>query len=110
MKPFCSAALLLALAGCAATPPVSQAQQADTAACTAQANTQYQQNTLDLQARPPQLGQRYGAMPTQVFDAEHMGALSERASQIQQCEETGTNNGQPEAGGFSPVVPHIITN
>ncbi len=110
MKLFCSAALLLALAGCTATPPASQAQQADNAACTAQANAQYQQNTQDLQARPPQVGQRYGAMPTQVFNAERMGALNERANQITQCEETGSNNGQPQTNGFTPVAPHIITN
>jgi hypothetical protein len=99
----------LGLAGCGATP-ISQAQQAENAACTAQADAQYRQNTVDQEARVDQTGQRYSATPNHVFDAETMGAQSQREHQIQNCEETGNNNGLPVAPGFTPVAPHIITN
>lgn len=115
MKPSYFAALTcLLLAGCAGAAPVSKAQQAENAACTAQADAQYQQNTLDQAGRSAQPGLRYGATPTHVFDAETMGAQNARANQIRACEETGGNNGQPVPNnvmGNSPyVTPHIITN
>jgi hypothetical protein len=110
MKPILLAALAcVALAGCDSTP-ISPAQQAENAACTAQADAQYRQNTVDQEARVDQTGQRYSATPNHVFDAETMGAQSQRGHQIQDCEETGNNNGQPVAPGFTPVAPHIITN
>jgi hypothetical protein len=110
MKPIILAALsCLALAACAA-PPETAAQQSENAACTAQADAQYQQDTVDQEGRTLQNGLRYGATPTQVFGAETMGAQSQREHQIQDCEETGNNNGQPVVNGVPVVTPHIITN
>lgn len=98
----------LALAGCADS--MTPAQQAENAACAAQAGADYQQNTVDQEARTAQPGQRYAAMPNHVFDAETMGAQHVYRSQVQQCEDTGTNNGQPTVNGVPVVTPHIITN
>lgn len=110
MKLFFLAALVcLPLAGCAAEQ-TSPAQQAEDSACTAQADAQYQQNTIDQQGRTAENGQRYPAMPTQVFGAETMGAMSQRDAQVQNCEETGSNNGQPEVNGVPVIAPHIISN
>jgi hypothetical protein len=110
MKPYLLAALsCLALSACAA-PPLSPAQQAENAACAAQAGTQYQQNTIDQEGHTAQNGLRYGATPTHVFDAETMGAQHAYDSQVQTCEDTGTNNGQPVVNGVPVVAPHIITN
>ncbi len=97
----------LGLAGCAAQPQ-DTAQQADTAACTAQANAQYRQNTLDLAGRTAQNGLMYGATPNRVFDAETMGALHQRDSQITRCERTGNTDSQPEINNVPVVPPHII--
>jgi hypothetical protein len=109
MKPSLLAALgCFALAGCAA--PVTPAQRAEDAACNAQASATYNQNTLDLDGRTAQVGQRYSAMPNHVFDAEQMGAQHQFDSQVQQCETMGTNNGQPVVNGYPVVTPHIITN
>ncbi len=102
-----AAAACLGLAACAAAPE-SPAQQAENAACTAQANAQFNQATLDESARTSQNGLMFGATPNHVFDAEHMGALSARDSQIQDCEKTGNNNGQPVVNGVPVVAPHII--
>ena len=108
MKPTLLATLLcLALAACAA-PPESTAQQADDTACTQQADTQYQQDTIDEAGHTAQNGLMFGATPTHVFDAERLGALHQRDSQLQDCEETSNNNGQPEVNGVPVVTPHII--
>ncbi len=64
----------VALAGCAANAPESNAQQADDAACTAQADALYNSETVDEQARTSQNGLLYAPMPTHVFDAEQLGA------------------------------------
>jgi hypothetical protein len=110
MKPIFLATLgCLALAACAAAP-VSPAQQAEDAACTAQAGAQYQQDTIDQEGHTLQNGLRYGATPTHVYDAETMGAQHAYDSQVQNCEDTGTNNGQPVVNGVPVVAPHIITN
>jgi len=110
MKPIIFAALsCLALAGCSATP-ITPAQQAENAACASQAGATYQQNTVDQEARTAQNGQRYSATPNHVFDAETMGAQHDYQSQLQQCEDTGNNNGQPVVNGVPVVTPHIITN
>jgi hypothetical protein len=101
-------ASVIALAGCAATP-VTPAQQAENAACTAQADAAYQQDTVDQDARTDQTGQRYPAMPAQVFSAETMGAQSQRGHDIQQCEDTGSSNGQPAITGPA-ITPHFISN
>ena len=110
MKSFIAATFTcLALSACAAGPETA-AQQAEDSACTAQGDAQYNQDTVDQEARTVQNGQRYGAMPTQVFDAERMGAMSQRDTQVQNCEETGSNNGQPMVNGVPVVTPHIISN
>jgi hypothetical protein len=108
MKHFLLAATAcLGLTACAAAPE-SAAQRSEDAACTAQANAQYDQSTLDLQGRTTQNGLRYGAMPTLVFNGQTMGAEHVRDSQIQNCEKTGNNNGQPVVNGAPVVAPHII--
>ena len=99
----------LALAGCDSTP-ITPAQQAENAACAAQAGAIYQQNTVDQEARTDQTGQRYAATPNHVFDAETMGAQHDYQSQVQHCEDTGNNNGQPVVNGVPVVTPHIIPN
>lgn len=113
MKLFFAATLTcLALNACA--PSESPAQQAENTACAAQADAQYQQDTTDQAGRTLQNGQRFSAMPTQVFDAERMGAQSQRDAQVQNCEDTGSNNGQPAlnpvVNGFPVPAPHIISN
>ena len=108
MKPILLTACLI-LAGCAATP-ITPAQQAENAACTAQADATYQQNTVDQEARTAQVGQRYAAMPNQVFNGETMGAQHVYQSQIQNCEDTGNNNGQPIVTNGPAVTPHILSN
>ncbi len=107
--PLCLIIGCAALAACAASPQ-SPAQQAEASACQAEADAQYQQNTVDQEARTRQNGQRFGAMPTQVFEAERMGAMSQHDTQLQDCEATGSNNGQPVVNGVPVVTPHIITN
>ncbi len=96
-----------ALAACAPVQPESQAQQADDAACTAQADASYNASTLDLQARPSQNGLLYGAMPTHVFDGERLGAEHDRESQISHCEQTG-GTGPDDLPSPPAVAPHII--
>jgi hypothetical protein len=103
---FLAVASILLLAGCASQPQ-SQAAAANSAACTAQANQVYQNTTLDQQARTLQNGLRYGA-PTQVFDAERLGAQNDRAQQIQNCENLGNQNGTPTVNGVQVVTPHIV--
>jgi hypothetical protein len=108
MTRFFGAALACAwLAGCAAGQPESQAQQADNAACTADADATYYANTIDEQARTKQNGLLYGATPTHAFDAEQLGAQHVRDSQITDCEQNG-NNGGPVVNGTAVVTPHIV--
>ena len=99
-------AAILLLAGCASQPQ-SQAAAANTAACTDAANAAYQNSTLDQQARTLQNGLRYGG-PNQVFDAERLGAMNDRALQIQHCENFGSQNGAPTVNGVQVVTPHIV--
>ncbi|MBU6449368.1 MAG: hypothetical protein KGQ26_07060 [Rhodospirillales bacterium] len=99
-------AAALLLAGCAGQPQ-SQADQADAAACTNAADAGYSNSTLDQQARTLQNGLRYGA-PTQVFDAERLGAMSQRGQAIQNCEEYGNQSGSPAVNGVPVVAPHIV--
>jgi hypothetical protein len=96
------------LAGCAVGPPESQAQQADDAACTAQADATYTSDSPDLLARTSQNGLIYGATPTHVFDAEQMGAQHDRDSAITKCEQTGNNSGAPTVNGVPVVPPKIV--
>jgi hypothetical protein len=108
--PVLAALACLALAACTPTPPLTPAEQAAKAACEAQAEAAYDQNTLSDAGHTDQTGQRYGATPTHVFDAEHMGAQHAYLSQVQNCEATGINNGQPVPTDVPTVAPHIITN
>lgn len=93
------------LSGCAA-PQESTGQQADDAACTAQADALYTAETPDLQARTSQAGLRYGS-PTQVFGAEQLGALHDRDSALQNCESNG-NNETRGVLNTPPVPPQIV--
>ncbi len=103
---FLAVASILLLAGCASQPQ-SQAEAANAAACTANADAVYQNSTMDQQARTLQNGLRY-AGPTQVFDAERMGAMSNRDEQIQDCEKYGSQSGSPTVNGVQVVAPHIV--
>ena len=99
-------AATLLLAGCASQPQ-SQAAQADAASCTASADAGYSNRTLDQQARTLQNGLPY-AGPNQVFDAERLGAMSQRGQAIQNCEEYGNQSGSPAVNGVPVVAPHIV--
>jgi hypothetical protein len=103
---------VLAVCGLAGCAPAAQtpADNAEAAACTSQGDALYQQDTTNLQARTAQNGLMYGATPTHVFDGEQLGALNARNSQIQNCEQTGGNNGQPVVNGVPVIAPHIIAN
>jgi hypothetical protein len=98
----------LSLAGCTAPAPPSDAVQAEDAACTAQGDATFDANTVDEQARTSQNGLLYGATPTHVFDAEHLGAEHLRDNVITSCEQNGNNSGPDDLGGPPPVPPHII--
>jgi hypothetical protein len=96
------------LAGCAASQPESQAQQADDAACAAQGDAIYHADTIDEQARTSQNGLIYGATPTHVFDAEQLGALHMRDTAVSNCENNGNDSGPAALGGGPVVTPHIV--
>ena len=107
-----SAALLLGLgllAGCAESPAPSQADQANVASCTAQADAVYQQNNLNGLARTGQNGLLYAPMPNQVFDSQRMGSLNARDNQISNCVANGNPNNRPLAAAPLPA-PQIIGN
>jgi hypothetical protein len=109
MRKFWWAALAAVwLSGCA-TAPESQAQRADDAACTAQGDATFRALDVDEMARTSQANLPYSGMPNHVFDAEHLGAMHARDSQIARCEDQG-NAEAPQSQNFSPVVPHIVTN
>jgi hypothetical protein len=108
-----SAALagMLAASGCATSPPPSQADQADLAACTAQADATYDEQNYDQLSRTSQNGLRYSATPNHVFDAQEMGSLHERDDQINDCVDNGTAGTASAAAalpGPAPAVPQII--
>jgi len=106
MKRFLLVGVLGAwLAGCAAPAPESTSQAADDTACTAQGDTVYNQDTIDEQGRTAQNGLIFGGTPTHVFDAEQMGALHQRDSDIANCEANG-NSATPAMGAAAP--PHIV--
>lgn len=94
------------LSGCAAQPPTTAAA-ANRAACVKAANTAYKNSTLNLEARPAQVGLRYGA-PVMAFQGEEMGAMNQRALQIRHCEQSGVQNGSPALNGVQLVTPHIV--
>jgi hypothetical protein len=110
MRAVFLAAVGLCLAGCAAPAPPSTAAEAEDTACTAQGDAVFNANTVDEQARTGQNGLLYGATPTHVFDAEHLGAEHLRQSDITNCEQNGDTSGPDDLGGPPPVMPHIIGN
>ena len=96
------------LAGCAHVPPPGSGQQADDAACTAQANATYSANTEDEQARTLQNGLYFAPMPNRVFQGQQMGAEHAYDSQLQNCEQNGNPN-TPTPFNTAPLVaPQII--
>jgi outer membrane murein-binding lipoprotein Lpp len=97
------------LAGCAQTPAPSQADQANVASCTAQADAVYQQDNLNGLARTSQNGLLYAPMPNQVFDAQRMGTMNARDNQISDCVANGNPNNRPLAAAPLPA-PQIIGN
>jgi hypothetical protein len=92
-----------ALAGCAAAPPPSTADEADAASCTAQADAAFSSEDEDALARTSQTGELFSARPNHVFDAERLGALHERDSQITNCEDEGA-----DAAGAAPAGPSFL--
>ncbi len=110
MKVMVAAMACCALAGCAGSAAPSTSQQADNAACTAQADASYNASTVDLQARTAEPGLLYPAGPNHVFDAEKLGAEHARDSQISRCEQNGDISGADDLGGAPPIVPHIVNN
>ena len=95
------------LVGCANTPPQSPGQQADDAACTAQANATYNANTEDEQARTLQNGLYFAPMPNRVFQGQQMGAEHAYDSQLSSCEQNGNPN-TPAVTTAPLVAPQII--
>ena len=87
----CAAAglTLLGLAGCAAAPQPSAAEQANLANCTAQADAVYAQSNLNGLARTGQNGLLFPAQPQAAFQGQRMGTLNARHNQIQACMEQG---------------------
>lgn len=91
------------LSGCMAPPAPTAAQQADATACTAQADSTYNSENTDALSRTGQNGVFFSPDPNRVFDAQRLGSLHERDSNITSCEENG--NG---AGAIAPGTP-IVT-
>jgi hypothetical protein len=96
-----------ALAGCAAAPE-SQAQQADDAACTAQADAAYNSMDEDQLARTSQTGLRYAPEPNHVFDGEQLGAEHVRDSDIMNCEDNGNAESKSALDDVPEPTPHIV--
>lgn len=94
------------LAGCTLSTPPSEADQANLAACTQQADATYQANNYDALARTSQNAVRYSATPNHVFDAEQMGAMNERNNQINDCVQNG-NTIRPVIPGPPLVAPTV---
>jgi hypothetical protein len=96
------------LASCAAPPAPSAAEQAEAATCTAQADATYNAQNYDNLSRTSNANLRYSGLPTHVFDAQNLGAIHARDSQIATCEQNGETGG-PGLPGAVPVTPRIIT-
>jgi hypothetical protein len=97
------------LAGCAASPPPSQADQANLASCTAQADAVYQQSNLNALGRTSQNGLLYSPTPNHVFDAQRMGTLNAYNNQVSDCVENGNPNTTPPATAAAPLPkPQIV--
>jgi len=108
IKIFAAVLAFGALAGCAAPPPPSAAEQAEAATCTAQADASYNAQNYDNLSRTSQDNLRYSPMPNHVFDAQNLGAIHARDSQIASCEQNGDTGG-PGLPGAAPAIPRIIT-
>jgi hypothetical protein len=107
MKQILLAALVCgALAGCAASAPETSAQQADDAVCTAQADAAYNAQNVDALSRTSQNGLYFAPTPNHVFDAQRMGSMHVRDSQIEDCEQNG--NAGLSVNGMPVVAPHIV--
>jgi len=106
-----AAATLAALAACTPAPPENTASAAADAACRAQGDATYNALDEDQLARTSQAGLMFAPQPNHVFDAEQMGAMHERDTEVANCERNGT-----EAAGSVPagpltgniVTPHIV--
>ena len=96
------------LVGCAPMAPPSPSQQADDAACTAQADATYRANTQDQQARTLQNGLYFAPMPNRVFQSQQMGAEHVYDSQLQNCEQNGNPDTAPSINTAPLVPPQII--
>jgi hypothetical protein len=108
---LCAASILAMglLSGCAPAPAPSQADQANLAACTAQANAVYQQSNLNALGRTSQNGLLYSPTPDHVFDAQRMGTLNAYNNQVSDCVENGNPNTTPPAPAGAPLPkPQII--
>jgi len=95
------------LAGCAAAPPPSQADQANLAACTADADAVYKQSNLNALGRTNQNGLLYAPMPDQVFNGQRMGTLDARNNQISDCVQNGNPNNRPATAAIQMPAPQI---
>jgi hypothetical protein len=103
----CFVPAFIVLAGCAALPAASQADDANQAACTQQADAAYRANNYDSLARTSQTGVYFSPMPNHVFDAQQMGSLSARNNQINDCVQNG-NTTRPVIPGAPLPAPQII--
>ena len=97
------------LGACAAAPPPSQAEQANLASCTQQADAVYDQSNLNGLARTSQNGLYFAPMPNHAFDAQRDGTLDARNNQIKDCMENGNPNAPAPGGGALPA-PTITTS
>ncbi len=110
-RELCAAAILTLglLAGCAAAPQPSQADQANLASCTAQANAVYQQDNLNALGRTSQNGLLYSPTPDHVFDAQRMGTLNAYNNQVNDCVNNGNPNTSPPPTAGTPLPkPQIV--
>lgn len=99
--------ICLALSCCTNVPTESAAQRADDAACTKQADAIYAAQSQDQLGRTTEAGLHFSGTPNEVFDAERLGALHERNSQLAACEQYG-NSVATAARLPGIVTPHII--
>ena len=96
------------LGACAAAPPPSQAEQANLASCTQQADAVYDQSNLNGLARTSQNGLYFAPTPNHVFDAQRDGSMDARANQIKDCMDNGNPNATAPGGTPLPA-PQIVS-
>ncbi len=95
------------LSGCTPPQEPTVAQQAEASACTAQADATYASQNTDALSRTSQNGVYFSPDPNRVFDAQRLGSLHQRDSDITACEENGDGAGAI-APGTPIVTPQII--